>query len=207
MAGFQGWWVNGNTGKGYHVAEHGLDIQANPERYGFTEADVKKLTANYNPGDTDPEGARGKLLKAAMKKGWVRVRGYQGKYAIQTYGSTASYLKKVLPFLKKNGVGSHSEILVSDLSSGYQQRFLEGMSDIIKELKVSSIPDTSVVSTVVKKGMSAVKGIPAGLSDKQSRTLMRQRIGQKAHVPDPTPGEGFLPESRSLRRGLSKLLS
>jgi hypothetical protein len=207
MAGFQGWWVNGSTGKGYHVAEHGMDIQANPERYGFTEAEVKNLTTDYNPGDVDPEGVRGKLLKAAMAKGWVRVRGYQGKYAIQTFGSTASHLRKVLPFMKKNGVGPHSEILVSDLLSGYQQRFMEGMSDIHKDLKAGKIPDSSQVSALVKKGMKAVKGIPTGLSDKQNRTLMRQRIGQKAHVPDPSPDDGFLPESRSLRRGLNKILS
>jgi hypothetical protein len=207
MAGFQGWWVNGQTGKGYHVAEHGLDIEANPERYGFTEEEVKRLMKGYNAGDTDPEGVRGKLLKAAMQKGWVRVRGYQGKYAIQTFGSTASHLKKVLPFMKKNGVGAHSEILVSDLLSGYQQRFMDGMSDIVTDLKAGKIPDTSApVSAVVKKGLQAVRGIPSGLSDKQSRTLMRQRIGQRLHVPDPTPGEGFLPESKAFRRGLRKLL-
>jgi hypothetical protein len=77
---------------------------------------------------------------------------------------------------------------------------------VVKDLKVGKIPDASAVSSLVKQGMKAVKGIPTDLSDKQKRTLMRQRIGQKAHVPDPTPGEGFLPESRSLRRGLSKLL-
>lgn len=206
MAGFQGWWVNGKTGKGYHVAEHGLDIEANPERYGFTEAEIKSFMKGYNAGDTDPDGVRGKLLKAAMAKGWVRVRGYQGKYAIQTLGSMASNLRKVLPFLKKNGVGPHSEILLSDLLTGYQQRFADGMSDIVKDLKAGKIPDTAPTSAVVKKGVQAVKGIPTGLSDKQSRTLMRQRIGQRLHVPDPTPGEGFLPESKAFRKGLNRLL-
>lgn len=204
--GFQGWWVNGNTGKGYHVAEHGLDVEAHPERYGFTEEEVKRLMKGYNPGDTDPEGARGKLLKAAMQKGWVRVRGFQGKYAIQTLGGTASHLRKVLPFLKKNGVGPHSEILLSDLLTGYSQRFMEGMSDIHKDLKAGKIPDASSVSALVKKGMKAATGIPTGLSDKQSRTLMRQRIGQQVHVADPSPDDGFLPESTALRNGLRKLL-
>jgi len=204
MAGFQGWWVNGNTGKGHHVSEHGLDVQANPEQYGLKPDDVKALlkAKKFNAGDTDPEGGRGLLLKAAMRNGWVRVRGYQGKYAIQTYGNLASHLPKVLRFLKNAGVGPRSEIILTDLASRFTQRYEEGMADIVRALKHGKIPDLAPV----KKLKDQKDGIATALSDKQQRIIMRQRIGQKAHIKDPAPGDDFLPESKALKKGFKKLL-
>lgn len=209
MAGFEGWWVNGRTGRGHHVSEHGMDLAAKPEQYGLTPEEVQKLTKakGYNAGDTDPEGGRGLLLKAAMRHGWVRVRGYQGKYAIQTFGNLASLLPKTLTFLRKAGVHMNSEILLSDLSSGFSQRFEDGMSDVVRAIKQGKVPDMAPKESVSDVIKGKRQGIPTELPEKQQRVLMRQRLGQKAHVPDPSPADDFLQEEkRSLKKGLKKLL-
>ena len=41
MSGFEGWWVDGKTGKGYHISEHWMEIKSNPERFGLTDEIVK----------------------------------------------------------------------------------------------------------------------------------------------------------------------
>ena len=197
MSGFEGWWVNGNTGKGFHVSEHWMEVRSNPERYGFTEDEINGILVSakgsFSPGDTDPEGQRGKLIIATMKKGWVRVRGYRGKYSIQLAGEAASKLKKVLPFLKKAGVSMHSEVLINDLASGYRQSFI-GFSDGVKAIKTGSVPDSAAVKPISDR--PSAKGFPADSTDKQKRVMMRQRLGQATHIPDPSPGEDKIEERK-----------
>jgi hypothetical protein len=208
MAGFEGWWINSRTGQGHHVAEHWMEVKSDPERYGLSEDQVEKILAaaggKFNPGDTSPDGARGMLLKAAMQNDWVRVRGYQGKYAIQVYGHLASRLPKVMQFLRKAGVGPYSEILLTDLSTDYFQKFVDGMGDIHKALKQGKIPDSEPKPTTkdVIKGV----GFPADSSDKDKRVTMRQRLGQKTHIPDPDVSDDKIEERKSLAKGLAKLL-
>ena len=206
MAGFEGWWVNGETGKGHHVAEHWMEVRSNPEHYGVSQETMQKILKDaggqFSPGDTSPDGARGMLLKAAMKNGWVRVRGYQGKYSIQTYGHLASYLPKVMKFLKVAGVHAYSEIFVSDLSSDYNRKFMDGMSDIHKALKQGNIPDSAPPKVAVK---DMIKGINISEPEKAQRGVMRQRLGQRTHLPDPDPGDDKI-EEKALAKGLAKLL-
>lgn len=207
MAGFEGWWVNGETGKGRHVAEHWMEIRSNPESYGVSQEEMQKILKDaggaFNPGDTSPDGARGMLLKAAMKNGWVRVRGYQGKYSIQTYGRLASRLPKVLKFLKGAGVHPNSEIFISDLASDYNRKFMDGMSDVHKALKQGNIPDSGEPKVSVKDVIKG--GISSDLPEKAQRGMLRQQIGQRTHLPDPDPGDDKI-EEKALAKGFAKLL-
>lgn len=209
MAGFEGWWVNGITGKGRHVAEHWMEVKSDPQAYGLTDEQVesilKEAGGKFMPGDTSPDGARGLLLKAAMKNGWVRVRGYQGKYSIQTYGHMASYLPKVFKFLKGAGVHPNSEVFLSDLSSEYNQKFMDGMSEVHRAIKQGKIPDRD--PQPVAKGIRGLRTpLSSGMSNQQLRHQMRLNLGQRTHVPDPDPGDDKLEESKALRKGLAKLV-
>lgn len=207
MSGFEGWWVDGRTGKGYHVSEHWMEVKSDPERFGLTDDIVKKILKSakgkFSMGDTSAEGQRGKLLIAAMKNGWVRVRGFRSKYSIQLTGNCASKLKKVLPFLHKAGVGPYSEVLVNDLATGYTQRFEEGMGDVRHALRAGQIPDAGIDG---EPDESPIKGITPFATDKQKRVIMRQRIGRTANVPDPQPKDDYLEEKKSLAKGFKKLL-
>lgn len=211
---FEGWWFNSKTGQGKHVSEHWSEIKYHPEEFGLDDAQVDKITggSKFNPGDTSMDGARGKLLIAAMKNGWVRIRGWRGQYNIQLFGNAASKLPKVMKFLKNAGVGPYTPILFSDLSSDYNQTFHEGMDDIKKALRAGSIPDTSgpAVGTEAgaMTGVKAKQGVATGLSDKQQRQVLRQRIGRQAGIPDPSPSDNKLEEKpRDLFGTLTSLLA
>ncbi len=209
MAGFEGWWVNGNTGKGYHVSEHWMEVKSDPAKFGLTDDQVEDILrqagGKFMPGDTSPDGARGLLLKAAMKNGWVRVRGYRGKYAIQVYGHLASHLPKVMKFLKTAGVGPYSEILLSDLSSDYNQTFVDGMSDVHQAMKQGKIPDHDPQPAVKDiKGMRT--SLSSAVNNRQLRHQMRLNLGQRTHVPDPDPADDRIEESKALQKGLTKLI-
>jgi hypothetical protein len=215
MGGFEGWWVNSITGKGHHVAEHWMEVKGDPERYGLTEPQVDNILqqagGKFNPGDTSPDSARGLLLIAAMKHGWVRVRGYRGQYSIQVYGKLASRLPKVLKFLKQAGVGPYSTMVLSDLATDFHQKYNDGMHEVHRVLKQGKIPDVDgPVEQPRLKGLREPisKGFPAGMDDKQMRVLMRQRLGQKTHVPDPDAGDDKIEENKgkAFARGMKRLL-
>jgi hypothetical protein len=210
---FAGWWYNPKTNEGKHVAEHWTEVQYSPEVFGLTAGEVEKMIGGqkYNPGDTSQESVRGKLIIAAMKNGWVRVRGWKGQYHVQLFGNAASKLPKVMKFLKQAGVGPYTPILFSDLATGYQQNFAEGMDDMKKAIKAGSIPDVSSKTEVGSEagamtGDKKETGIPHTLSDKQKRQIMRQRIGQKAGIQDPSPADNRLEERVNLWSALTSLL-
>jgi hypothetical protein len=205
MLGFEGWWIKGS--KGIHVAEHWMEIRNNPEQFGLTEEKVQEILASakgkFSPGDTGLEGQRGKLLRAAMENGWIRVRGYRASYAIELSGRAASVLPNVLKFLTGAGVHKYSMMRLHDFATGYHQEFREGISDIKAALRKGEIPDSQPGRLVGSEAKAALggkekvlDGIPDDLTDKQKRILMRQRLGQQAKIPDPSPGDDKMEESR-----------
>jgi hypothetical protein len=209
MSGFEGWWVNGETGKGMHVAEHWMEVRSDPENFGLTSKQVENILSSskgkFSMGDTDEDGQRVQLLTAAMKNGWVRVRGYRAKYSIEMFGHCASRLPKVLKFLKGAGVHPNSEVLVNDLATKFSQRFMDGMSDIHRAIKQGKIPDSTPAEP--SKG---IKGLRTPLAPEYNNKTLRHQmclnLGQRTHVPDPDPGDDKLEESKALRKGLAKLV-
>lgn len=196
MGGFDGFWVNGETGAGHSVSDHALDVMHQPAIYGLTPHDVHKITGGkttINPGDTDPDSARGKLIIAASQKGWVRVRAYRGQYTVQTHGRAASRLKRVIPFLQKNGLGQYSGIRVSDLSTGFEQTY-EGAAAVHRAIKRDEIPDAlstrgSGAEARAMGDKDAKLGIPSDLPDNQQRQILRQHLLAKAGIRErKTPG-------------------
>jgi topoisomerase-4 subunit A len=80
MGGFEGYWVHGDKGHGHPVADHALDVVQQPEKYGLSDAEVHHITGGkpINQYDSAPESPRGRIIKAAADKGWVRVRTGHG---------------------------------------------------------------------------------------------------------------------------------
>jgi hypothetical protein len=74
------------------------------------------------------------------------------------------------------------------------------MKEINKALSKGSIPD------VMPKEKEDPIGIPDYLSDKQKRVMMRQRLGQKTHLPDPDQDDDKIQEKISIWKGIKKLI-
>ena len=197
---FEGWWVNGS--KGILIHEHFLAVRENPEKFGFQPQEFENIIKNkkFNPADTDKDSLRYKVLEATMKKGWVRVRSHKNQYTVELYGNAASKLPGVMKFLKSAGVPSTSTIFLADLSVDFYQKYDDGMKEINKALSKGSIPD------VMPKEKEDPIGIPDYLSDKQKRVMMRQRLGQKTHLPDPDQDEDKIQEKISIWKGIKKLI-
>ncbi len=190
MGAFDGWWFDSKTGKGWQVHDHGLEVMYFPSKFGMTKDDLKAITGGgaYNPGDTAASSSRWKVIKAAFDKGFVRVRSMNGHYHIQLAGNAATKLKKVLPFLRKNGMGPYSEIGVTDLSTGFDQTYEEGAADVARAIRDGDIPDSGVGKTIGVEakaaGLDAKEGVPTNLNDQQKRVILRQRISRSAGIPD-----------------------
>lgn len=189
---FEGWWVNGS--KGILVHEHFLAVRENPEKFGFQPQEFENIIKNkkFNPADTDKDSLRYQVLEATMKKGWVRVRSHKNQYTIELYGNAASKLPGVMKFLKSAGVPSTSTIFLGDISVDFFQRYDDGMKEINKALQKGAIPD---VMPKEKEKENPI-GIPDDLTDKQKRVMMRQRLGQKIHLPDPDQDEDKIQEHK-----------
>lgn len=187
---FEGYWVQGS--KGILVHEHFLAVRENPEKFGFQPQEFENLIKNkkFNPADTDKDSLRYQVLEATMKKGWVRVRSHKNQYTIELYGNAASKLPGVMKFLKSAGVPSTSTIFLGDISVDFFQRYDDGMKEINKALQKGAIPD------VMPKEKENPIGIPDDLTDKQKRVMMRQRLGQKIHLPDPDQDEDKIQEHK-----------
>lgn len=190
MGAFDGWWFDPKTGKGWLVHDHGLEVLYYPGRFGLTKDDIKAASGGkaYNPGDTGAASTRWKVIKAAFDKGFVRVRSMNGHYHIQLAGNAATKLKKVIPFMRKNGMGPYSEIGITDLSTGFDQTYEEGAADVARAIRNGEIPDSGEGKTIGVEakaaGLDAKDGVPADLDDQQKRTILRQRISRSAGIPD-----------------------
>lgn len=189
---FEGWWVQGS--KGILVHEHFLAVRENPEKFGFQPQEFENIikSKKFNPADTDKDSLRYQVLEATMKKGWVRVRSHKNQYTIELYGNAASKLPGVMKFLKSAGVPSTSTIFLGDISVDFFQRYDDGMKEINKALQKGAIPD---VMPKEKEKENPI-GIPDDLTDKQKRVIMRQRLGQKIHLPDPDQDEDKIQEHK-----------
>jgi hypothetical protein len=187
-SGFDGWWVNGKTGQGRHVVDHGADVIHDPEAFGLSDQDIKALVAGqYRPGDTSRDSSRYALLRAVMAKGWVRIRAVRGSYAIELLGKAATKLRPVMAFMRKAGVGPYAEIRLFDLASDFKRTYPEGMADLARDLKAGRVPDVAgpAVGTEAKAQGAKVKlGVPASLPDQPAREVLRQRIGAQAGIAD-----------------------
>jgi len=167
VGAFDGFWVNGDTARGHTVADHAMDVMYQPHKYGLTPDDVGKITGGKTTiatGDASPESTRGQLVIAAAKKGWARVRAVRGSYTVQLHGSAASRIKRILPFLTKNGMHPNSDVTLHDMSTGFHQKF-DGVSAINKALRRDEIPDTVSTREVGKEAQAmgakgAAQGIP-----------------------------------------------
>ena len=197
---FEGWWVR--DAKGILIHEHFLAVRENPEQFGFQPQEFENIIKNkkFNPADTEKGSLRYQVLEATMKKGWVRVRSHKNQYTVELYGNAASKLPGVMKFLKSAGVPSTSTIFLADLSVDFYQKYDDGMKEINKALSKGSIPD------VMPKEKEDPIGIPDYLSDKQKRVMMRQRLGQKTHLPDPDQDDDKIQEKISIWKGIKKLI-
>jgi hypothetical protein len=191
MGAFDGYWVNGDTGAGHPVADHALDVLHQPAIYGLTPHDVHKVTGGkttINPYETDKDSPRGKLIMAAGQKGWVRVRAFKGAYTLQMHGGASSRAKRAIPFLLKNGMHRNADITISDLATGFHQKY-EGANAVHRAIAKGEIPDTISTRGVGREARamgdkSAADGVPADLPDQQQRQILRQRLLQRAGMPE-----------------------
>jgi hypothetical protein len=208
---FEGYWVQGS--KGILIHEHFLAVRENPEKFGFQPQEFENIIKNnknkkFNPYDTEKDSLRYQVLEATMKKGWVRVRSHKNQYTVELYGNAASKLPGIMKFLKSAGVSTTSTIFLGDISIDFYQLYKNGMREINKALSKGAIPDVmpKEKKEEKKKEKENPIGIPDYLSDKQKRVMMRQRLGQKTHLPDPDQDDDKIEEKYNIWKGIKKIV-
>lgn len=68
----EGWWISALDGTVVSVHEHAHEVKTDPERFGLRPADVEGFLPGV-PAD------RERLVRMAMRKGWIRVRSNRAR--------------------------------------------------------------------------------------------------------------------------------
>lgn len=134
-----GYWLS-LKGRTLQTAEHGSTVMEKPHLFGLTKADIEKILGGepYLFSDTSKDSGRGRLLIAAMKNGWVRIRGGGLNISVQYWGNGTKAMKRAYRYLEEEA-GPFSNISISDLASGFstsmpfkylQDAIQDGMFDI-----------------------------------------------------------------------------
>jgi hypothetical protein len=143
MPGYEGFWIHGDTGRGHRITDHALEVIADPGRYGLAPAAIHAITGGHpiNQFEESADSPRGRIILAAARIGWVRVRGHRGDYTVQLHGRAATRLPRVMRFLRRAGLGRYITLRVHDFATGWQRTFLEGEPDVARALAAGEIPD------------------------------------------------------------------
>jgi hypothetical protein len=185
-----GYWLDSKTGRVISVTEHGSQVLGNPKLFGMRPEDVDAIVGDglYNPYETGKASARGKLILAACRNGWVRVRSNGQEWSLQLSGKARS---GVMKFLRKfaGDLGEYSPIQVSDFATGFQQVFTPDTlrAAVANGTLVDAGGQAVGRDAAAEVGDKAAKGradaIPSHLPDETQRATLRARIGQAAGIP------------------------
>ena len=114
-----GYWMS-RTGRYHRIQEHGRAIIAKPRRYGLDPEFVQNLVGpdgvQYNPQEGDVGSIRHDLYVAAMKNGWVRIRGGSGYWSVQFFGNAKRVVRNLLEKFLPEEAGYAGTVSVNDLS-------------------------------------------------------------------------------------------
>jgi hypothetical protein len=187
----QGWWMH--PGKGVHhlVGDHANEVATSPEKYGVTKAEVEKITGGdpFNQYDPDFQNARGQLIHAATKNGWVRIRSHGNHGSIQLHGNAASKLRTIIPKLGSIHPNLPAVTLhVTDFSTGWGKTYPRA-EEVEHDIRAGNVPDSAGKAAVGQEAGAALgknlakHGVPGDIPEPQQRQILRQRLGQRAGVP------------------------
>lgn len=114
-----GYWLP-VKGRAIYTEEHGSTVMEKPQLFGLTKESIVKILGGkaYSFNDTDMDSGRGRLLIAAMKNGWVRIRGGGANISVQYFGNGQQAMKRAYKHLEKDA-GPFTNISISDLSNGF----------------------------------------------------------------------------------------
>ena len=110
----EGWWI-APDGEVIRIHEHLRYIEEHPERFGFTPEELK-------PRDEDERRRRGvrrgRILREAFRRGFVRVRMHGGRNVFEFRGWERSR-RLIEGFLDEVGMkGSEAALTLRDHASG-----------------------------------------------------------------------------------------
>jgi hypothetical protein len=186
-----GYWLDSKTGKVVSVTEHGSKVMGDPKLFGMTPEDVDGIVGDglYNPYDGGRASARGKLILAACRNGWVRVRSNGQDWSLQLHGKARSGVTK---FLRKFGgdLGQYSNVQVSDFATGFQEVFTpDGLrqaiaSGVLVDTGGAAVGKDAAAEVGDKAAKSKADAVPVNLPDEVQRATLRGRIGQQAGIPN-----------------------
>lgn len=191
MAFGYGYWLP-LSGKAIKTNEHGSSVIEKPERFGLTRKDIDKLLAgtHYGTQDTSKESGRAKVLIAAMKNGWIRIRGSGPQWSVQFYGNPAKAVKKAAKFLE-NEAGMFSNISVSDLGSGVSTSMsLKDLEQAVADgqFDVATTQDEEAAASGDETAKDKIRVPNTANRDQSVRSALRsrleRRLGPNAFVPE-----------------------
>ncbi|TVR13123.1 MAG: hypothetical protein EA401_07465 [Planctomycetota bacterium] len=124
-----GFWMN-RRGRLHRITEHGWAVIENPRRFGLTRTAVEAIVGakgiHYNPNARHQDSPRGRLYRAVMSKGWIRLRGGQSGWSIQFMGNEPQVLRLLLRRIKPEYWGDATALDIGDLQADSKRFLLAG---------------------------------------------------------------------------------
>jgi hypothetical protein len=113
----EGWFLDLTTGEAIPIHEHAFAVVENPRRFGLDPREIAGL---------DPVRDRIAILRAALKRGFCRVRAHHDEVSIEfDFPNRRRALDRIRSFLRKQGFGAFVILVIHDLRRrvGAETRF------------------------------------------------------------------------------------
>jgi hypothetical protein len=115
----RGWWI-APDGEISEILEHLGAIDKDPGRFGFSREELLPLKEEI--GKKGKGKRRKRILRQAIKKGFIRVRFDNHRHVAEFYGWERCK-RLIMKFLRQEHfVGSGIELMLNDLESGTERR-------------------------------------------------------------------------------------
>lgn len=174
-----GYWLS-LKGRTIPTAEHGSTVMEKPQLFGLNKGQVDKILGGepYRFSDTGKDSGRGRLLIAAMKNGWVRIRGGGLNISVQYWGNGTKAMKRAYRYLEEEA-GPYSNISISDLASGFSTSVpFKDLEDAIQD-GMFDVGETETEETAAVDDQTQKDGIQVprdATRDTSVRAGIRQRL-------------------------------
>lgn len=107
----EGWWLHPRKGT-FPIFEHLVAVRADPRRFG--------VDTERHPGEADA-AYRARILTAAMRRGWVRVRAHRGEVSIECWRLTPATARLVRRFVDEDlAAGPGMRVNVNEIGRSKQ---------------------------------------------------------------------------------------
>lgn len=141
----EGYWVSAISGEVLPVYEHAHEVATNPERFGLRKADVAGLLP-ASPKD------RERLVRKAMRKGWIRVRADRARVVAEfDWSPLDDVLAYLIPWLSEN-FGPLTKVELHDMARRrHYEGTVEELADPERVTAVVGVTERRMLNGLLKR--------------------------------------------------------